>query len=54
VIISGDNRQKIENANDVEDYKAFFLEKYLQGSDPSAVIINESEIPEYSYTGRNR
>ena len=54
VIISGDNRQKIENATDVEDYKAFFLEKYLQGSDPSAVIINESEIPEYSYTERNR
>jgi tetratricopeptide (TPR) repeat protein len=54
LIISDDNRRKIENATDLQDYKAFFLQKYLPGSDPSAVIINESEIPEHSYTEKNR
>lgn len=52
MIINDVNWQKINNASDLENYTAFFLEKYLPESSFSTIVINESEIPDYSYTER--
>ncbi|WP_291858834.1 tetratricopeptide repeat protein [Marinilabilia sp.] len=49
LLISEDNYGKLKSASDLEEYRQFFLEKYLPGSDPSAIIITESEIPEEPY-----
>jgi tetratricopeptide (TPR) repeat protein len=49
LLISEDNRKALNNAADLEAYKAFFLNNYLPGSDPSAIVINKSEIPDRPY-----
>lgn len=49
LLISEDNYKQMKSASDLEDYRQFFLENYLPGSDPSAIIINGSEIPEEPY-----
>jgi tetratricopeptide (TPR) repeat protein len=53
LLISGENFKQLNSADDIETYSAFFLEKYLPGSDPSAIIISESEIPETPYIGKS-
>ncbi len=49
LLASGSNKEELNNISDIEDYTGFFLENYLPGSDRSAFVINESEIPEWSY-----
>nr|WP_232526619.1 tetratricopeptide repeat protein [Marinilabilia rubra] len=49
LLISRGNKKQIKSAEDVEGYRTFFLENYLPGSALSAIIINESEIPDVSY-----
>jgi tetratricopeptide (TPR) repeat protein len=49
MIISEKNRRALNNAADLEEYQTFFLNNYLPGSDPSAIVINKSEIPDRPY-----
>ncbi len=49
LMVSESNRDKLDDETGLNEYKQFFLEKYLPGSDPSAIVINDSEIPDYSY-----
>lgn len=49
LLVSEDNFGKLKSASDIEEYRQFFLDRYLPGSDPSAIIITESEIPEEPY-----
>lgn len=49
LLVSEDNYSKLKSASDIEEYRQFFLDRYLPGSDPSAIIITESEIPEEPY-----
>jgi tetratricopeptide (TPR) repeat protein len=51
LLISEENFNQLDSANALEEYRKFFLKNYLPGSDPSAIVINESEIPDTPYTG---
>jgi tetratricopeptide (TPR) repeat protein len=52
LLVSESNYSELNNASDVEQYKQFFLDNYLPGSDPSAIVVTESEIPEEPYKGK--
>jgi hypothetical protein len=49
LLVSKTNRDKLVANTDLEAYKRFFMDVYLPGSAPSAIVVNESEIPENSY-----
>lgn len=49
LLVSENNREALQTRADLDEYRDFFLETYLPGSDPSAIVVNESEIPEKSY-----
>jgi tetratricopeptide (TPR) repeat protein len=51
LLISEANFEQLDSASSLEEYREFFLEKYLPGSDPSAIVISESEIPDTPYIG---
>lgn len=53
LLISEENLEQLDSATALEGYRKFFLDNYLPGSDPSAIVISESEIPETPYTGMN-
>lgn len=49
LLVSEENYSELNNASDIELYRQFFLDNYLPGSDPSAIVVTESEIPEEPY-----
>lgn len=49
LLVSEGNYSELNNASDIELYRQFFLDNYLPGSDPSAIVVTESEIPEEPY-----
>ena len=54
MVITESNFTKIGNEDDLDQYVNFFLKEYLPGSDRSTIIVNESEIPLYPYTEREK
>jgi len=49
MLISENNRSKLQTSDDLDEYIDFFLAQYLPESDRSAIVINQSEIPDKNY-----
>lgn len=50
LLISEENLEQLDSGLAIEEYKNFFLENYLPGSAPSAIVISENEVPDIPYT----